>query len=523
MSNGALHDGQAGPTPSAARAMFDRILVISVFFVASCGLAYELIAGALSSYLLGDSVMQFSTVIGCYLFAMGVGAHISRYIRDEDVLTRFVEVELAIGFIGGISAALLFLAFAWLAAPFRALLYVLVFAIGALIGMEIPLVMRALHARQAQFADLVSRVLTFDYLGALAVALLFPMLLAPHLGLARSGFLFGMLNVAVAFWTILAFGTQVQRPRGKVLRAAIIFAILCAGFLASDRLVYWGERGMYGDEIVHAITTPYQRLVITRWHDDLRLYINGNLQFSSRDEHRYHEALVHPALESLPWARNALILGGGDGLALREILRYPNIKQVTLVDLDPQMTRLFSSSQPLVELNHDSFHDPRVRLINADAARWIETAQEDFDVAFVDFPDPSTFALGKLYSVPFYAMLKKRIAEHGLVVVQATSPFFAPHAYWCIEATLREAGFNTFPYHTYVPSFGEWGFILAGNENQFVPPKHYRLPMRYLNAAVSEEMFSFPPDMQRIEVEPNHLNSQALVRYFDEDWHRAIR
>ena len=503
--------------------MFDRILVISVFFVASCGLAYELIAGALSSYLLGDSVLQFSTVIGCYLFAMGVGAHLSRYVRDENVLSTFVDVELAIGLIGGVSAALLFLAFAWLAAPFRALLYVLVFAIGALIGMEIPLVMRALHARQAHFADLVSRVLTFDYLGALAVALLFPMLLAPHLGLARSGFLFGMLNVAVGFWTIRSFGAAVRGARGKVLRGAVIFTVLCAGFIGSDRLVYWGERGMFGDEIVHAISTPYQRLVVTRWHDDLRLYINGNLQFSSRDEHRYHEALVHPALQSLPWAQNVLVLGGGDGLALREILRYPNIKQVTLVDLDPEMTRLFSSSPPLVALNKGSFHDPRVHVINADAARWIESAQDSFDVAFVDFPDPSNFALGKLYSVPFYAMLKKRVAEHGLVVVQATSPYFAPHAYWSIEATLREADFHTFPYHTYVPSFGEWGFILAGNESQFVPPEQYALPMRYLNAAVTAEMFTFPPDMQRIQVEANHLNSQALVRYFDEDWHRVIR
>jgi spermidine synthase len=523
MSKGSLHDGQPAFPESAARSTFDRILVISVFFVASCGLAYELIAGALSSYLLGDSVLQFSTVIGCYLFAMGVGAHLSRYVRDENVLSCFVDVELAIGLIGGVSAALLFLAFAWLAAPFRTLLYLLVFAIGALIGMEIPLVMRALHARQAHFADLVSRVLTFDYLGALAVALLFPMLLAPHLGLARSGFLFGMLNVAVGFWTIRTFGEAVRGARGKVLRAAIIFTVLCAGFIGANRLVYWGERGMYGDEIVHAVSTPYQRLVVTRWHDDLRLYINGNLQFSSRDEHRYHEALVHPALQSLPWARSVLVLGGGDGLALREILRYPNIKQVTLVDLDPEMTQLFSSSPPLVALNKNSFHDPRVRVINADAARWIETAEDSFDAAFVDFPDPSNFALGKLYSVPFYAMLRKRVAEHGLVVVQATSPYFAPHAYWSIEATLREADFHTFPYHTYVPSFGEWGFILAGNEAQFVPPEQYLLPMRYLNAAVTQEMFSFPPDMQRIAVEANHLNSQALVRYFDEDWHRVIR
>ena len=501
----------------------DRILIISVFFVASCGLAYELIAGALSSYLLGDSVLQFSTVIGCYLFAMGVGAHGSRYVRDADVLTRFVDIELAIGLFGGAAAAVLFLTFAWLAAPFRALLYVLVFVIGALVGMEIPLVMRALNGREARFADLISRVLTFDYLGALAVALLFPMLLAPHLGLTRTGFLFGMVNVAVALWTIRSFGSQIEHAPGRILRAGIVFALLGAGFLASDRLVYWGERGMFGDEIVHALTTPYQRLVITRWKDDLRLYINGNLQFSSRDEHRYHEALVHPAMQSVPWARSVLILGGGDGLALREVLRYDNVKKVTLVDLDPQITRLFSTSEPLVALNHGSFHDPRLRLINADAARWIEASDESFDVAFVDFPDPSTFALGKLYSVPFYELLRKRVAVHGLVVVQATSPYFAPHAYWSIEATLREAGFRTYPYHTYVPSFGEWGFILSSAEGDFKPPQQYRLPMRYLNQEVTQEMFAFPPDMQRIAVEANHLNDQALVRYFDEDWRQVIR
>jgi spermidine synthase len=501
----------------------DRILVISIFFVASCGLAYELIAGALSSYLLGDSVLQFSTVIGCYLFAMGVGAHGSRYVRDPDILTRFVDIELAIGLFGGAAAAVLFLTFAWLAAPFRALLYVLVFVIGALVGMEIPLVMRALNGREARFADLVSRVLTFDYLGALAVALLFPMLLAPHLGLTRTGFLFGMVNVAVALWTIRSFGAQIEKAPQRILRASVVFVLLAAGFLASDQLVYWGERGMYGDEIVHALTTPYQRLVITRWKDDLRLYINGSLQFSSRDEHRYHEALVHPAMQALPWARSVLILGGGDGLALREVLRYDNVKQVTLVDLDPQMTQLFSTSESLVALNHRSFHDPRLRLVNADAARWIESNTESFDVAFVDFPDPSTFALGKLYSVPFYELVRKRVAVHGLVVVQATSPYFAPHAYWSIEATLREAGFRTFPYHTYVPSFGEWGFILASAEADYKPPEQYRLPMRYLNREVTQEMFAFPPDMQRITVEPNHLNDQALVRYFDEDWRQVIR
>jgi len=500
-----------------------KILILSVFVVASCGLAYELIAGALSSYLLGDSILQFSTIIGCYLFAMGVGAHFSKYIRDQDLLTRFVDIELAVGLIGGVSAALLFLTFSWMSAPFRILLYVLVFMIGALVGMEVPVVMRVLNSRQTEFNELVSGVLTFDYLGALAVSLLFPLVLAPYLGLVRTGFLFGMLNIAVALWTIHTFRHELNQVGSRLLRAALLLVLLVAGFSLSDRMVYWGEHGLYGDEIIYSTTTPYQRLVITRWKDDLRLYINGNLQFSSRDEYRYHEALIHPALQTLPWARSVLILGGGDGLALREVLRYSNIQQVTLVDLDPAMTNAFTQRQELTTLNHSSFSDPRVHVINADAAIWLQNNQDMFDAIVIDFPDPSSFALGKLYSVPFYGMVKKHLSAHGLVVVQSTSPFFAPHAYWTIDATLKEVGFMTYPYHLYVPSFGEWGFVIASPELQFEPPTGYRLPMRYLNADTTQEMFVFPPDMQRLPMEPNRLDTQSLVREFERDWRQVIR
>ena len=503
--------------------MTKRILILSVFVVASCGLAYELIAGALSSYLLGDSILQFSTIIGCYLFAMGVGAHFSKYVSDDDVLARFVDIELAVGLIGGVSAALLFMTFSWMTAPFRTLLYVLVFMIGALVGMEVPLVMRALNARDTAFNELVSRVLTFDYLGALAVSLLFPLVLAPYLGLVRTGFLFGMLNVAVGMWTLYVFRHELANAGGRVLRASAVMLALVIGFAMSDRMVQWGEHGLFGDEIVYSTTTPYQRLVITRWKDDLRLYINGNLQFSSRDEYRYHEALVHPALQALPWATSVLVLGGGDGLALREILRYPNIKRVTLVDLDPAMTGTFRTRPELVALNHGSFSDPRVTVVNADAAIWLQNAPDMFDAAIIDFPDPSSFALGKLYSVPFYGMVKKHIAAKGLVVVQSTSPFFAPNAYWTIDATLREVGMRTWPYHAYVPSFGEWGFIMASPEQQYTPPLSYTLPMRYLNEATTREMFAFPPDMQRREMAPNRLNTQSLVHEFEQDWRKVIR
>ena len=503
--------------------MTKRILILSVFIVASCGLAYELIAGALSSYLLGDSILQFSTIIGCYLFAMGVGAHFSKYVSDDDVLARFIDIELAVGLIGGISAAVLFMTFSWMAAPFRTLLYVLVFMIGAMVGMEVPLVMRALNARDTAFNDLVSRVLTFDYLGALAVSLLFPLVLAPYLGLVRTAFVFGMLNVAVAMWTLYVFRAELANVGGRVLRASLVMLTLVTGFFISDRLVQWGEHGLFGDEIVYSTTTPYQRLVVTRWKDDLRLYINGNLQFSSRDEYRYHEALVHPALQSMPWARRVLVLGGGDGLALREILRYPHITHVTVVDLDPAMTGAFKTRPELVKLNGGALSDPRVTIVNTDAAVWLKDTNEMFDAAIVDFPDPSSFALGKLYSVPFYSMLKKHVAAKGMVVVQSTSPFFAPNAFWTIDATLREVGMRTWPYHAYVPSFGEWGFIMASAEGQFVPPVGYSLPMRFLNGATTREMFAFPPDMQPRAMAPNQLNTQSLVREFEQDWGQVIR
>ncbi len=500
----------------------DRLLVLSVFVVASCGIAYELVSAAMASYLLGDSVLQFSSIIGCYLFAMGCGAALSRYVPERQLLRRFVDIELAVGLIGGLSAALLFGAFAWLSAPFRVMLYALVFLIGVLVGMEIPLVMRVLNARKAVFSELVARVLTFDSLGALAVSLLFPLVLAPSLGLVRTAFLFGMLNVAVALWTLWHFRTEIEGWKGLGVRAAVVLGVLTAGFIGAERFTSWSEKRLFGDEIVHAVTTPYQRLVVTRWRDDTRLHINGNLQFSSRDEHRYHEALVHPAMGQVARAREVLVLGGGDGLALREVLKYPDVQKVTLVDLDAQMTTLFRDSAELSALNARSFSDPRVTVVNQDAAQWLEAAQAQFDVVIVDFPDPSNFGLGKLYSVPFYQLLKRHVRPHGSVVVQSTSPYFAPRAFWSIEATLKEAGWAVRPYHLHVPSFGVWGYMLATQGERPLPAR-IDVPTRYLTPSLMAQMFEFPPDMARVPVEPNYLNTQPLVRYFEEDWSRVLR
>jgi len=491
------------------------LLLASVFAVATCGLIYELLAGTIASYLLGDSVTQFSTIIGTYLFAMGVGSWCSRYVK-RDELRLFIRVEILVALLGGWSAAALFLLFP-LVEQFRLILYLLVFAIGFLVGLEIPLLMRILRER-FDFSETVSNVLTFDYVGALAASLLFPLLLVPHLGLIRTGLMFGLLNVGVALLLLLLIPDRRRLMRERVL-ALLVTASLIVGFLLAEHIQRWSEIAAYGERVIYAVSSPYQRLVLTRRDDDIRLYLNGNLQFSSRDEYRYHEALVHPVMGRVARPANVLILGGGDGLAAREVFRHRDVKHVTLVDLDPAMTGLFSRTELLTSLNGHALTDPRMRVVNADAFRWVRQAKARFDVIIVDFPDPVDFSVGKLYTESFYRMLHPLLARGGVAVIQSTSPLVAPAAFWTVAQTLEAAGFRTRPYHVYVPSFGEWGFILAGESNPGVTTR--LLPgNRFLSAQAARQAMIFPPDMARRSVPVNRLDNQALVRSFAEEWAR---
>jgi spermidine synthase len=417
-------------------------LLTSVLLIAACGLVYELIAGTLASYVLGDSVTQFSTVIGAYLAAMGLGSWLSRYV-GRGLAARFVLVELLVGLIGGFSSAILFVAFAY-AASFRIVLYVLVGVIGVLVGLEVPLLMRILRER-FDFKDVIAHVLTFDYLGALGASLLFPLILVPHLGLVRSAVLFGLINTGVALWTTVLLSDALGARRWLQGLAVAVLAALGCGWIWADRILDIGETNLYADEVVLARTTPYQRIVLTAWRDDLRLFLNSHLQFSSKDEYRYHEALVHPGLASLPDARRVLVLGGGDGLAVREVLKQPRIEHVTLVDLDPEMTRLFSTHPELTRLNHGAFADPRVHVVNQDAFVWLERTADVFDFAVVDFPDPSNFSVGKLYTTAFYRALGHHLPPEGRFVVQSTSPLFARQSFWCVVATVEASGFRATP------------------------------------------------------------------------------
>src|SRR5256884_292824 len=490
------------------------LVFISVLLVAACGLIYELIAGTLASYLVGDSVFQFSTIIGTYLFAMGIGSALSRYV-NRGLANRFVWIELVLGVVGGFSSALLMLAFAF-TQGFELILYALVVVMGVLVGMEIPLLMRIVKDRY-QFRDVIAHVLTFDYLGALGASLFFPILLVPRLCLVPSAMLFGLTTAAVAAWGTSLYASKISRTRGLRVTGLLVLLGLGVRLAEAKQITATAEDNIYADEIILARDTRYQHLVLTRFKDDLRLFLNSHLQFSSRDEYRYHEALVHPGLAAIPAPRRVLILGGGDGLAVREILKYPQVESITLVELDPEMTRIFSSNPMLTRLNASSLLSPRVHVINADAFPWVASNADNFDFIVIDFPDPTNYSLGKLYTTAFYRAVARHLSAQGFMVVQSTSPMFARDSFWCIVQTLKQSGLQTYPYHVYVPSFGEWGFVLGGTHD-YAPPKSLPPGLRFISVADLPALFQFPPDMAPLPMPANQLNSQILVRTYENDW-----
>ena len=497
------------------------LLYLNVLVIAICGLIYELLAGTLASYVLGDSVTQFSLVIGTYLSAMGVGAWLSRYI-ERQLARAFIEIELALAFLGGISAPMLFVVFPWVD-WFRPLLLGTVFAVGVFVGLELPLLMRILK-EHLDFSDLVSRVLAFDYVGALIASILFPLIFIPYLGLVRTSLIFGILNACVGLWSTFLLRPLLNQKNvpGLRWRALIVIGILILGLFRAEQLTLIAEEATLGGKVIHTMQSPYQRIAITRKKGGFQLFINGHLQFNSVDEYRYHEALVHPAMVGSRVPKRVLVMGGGDGLAVREILKYPSIQEVFLVDLDPAMTELSKSFPPLVELNRSALLDPRVTIVNQDAFLWINQAVEPFDCVIIDFPDPGSFSIGKLYTSHFFRKLKTKLHEDSLVSIQCTSPLVAPKSYWCVIRTLESAGFNVRPYHATVPSFGIWGYALASLTKTSID--NLSLPiagsdLRFLNDASLRELFVFPQDIRELNPEINRLDNQALVRYYDEEWH----
>ncbi len=490
------------------------LLFLSVLLIASCGLIYELVAGTLASYLLGDSVLQFSTVIGVYLSAMGLGSWLSRYVQ-KGLAHRFVHIELAVAVLGGLSAPVLFLAFAKTHA-FRPVLYTLVAGIGTLVGLEIPLLMRILR-QQVAFKDLVAGVLTLDYIGALFASLLFPLFLMPKLGLVRTSLVFGLLNALVGLWS-----TRLLRPLlGGVfllrVKCLLVIALLGAGVAGASRFTLLAEEEIFQDEIVFAKTSAYQRIVLTHGRGSFQLFLNGSLQFSSADEYRYHEALVHPAFAAFEAkglkAKRVLVCGGGDGLAVREILKHPGVTEVVLVDLDPAMTEMAAKQPLLAELNRHALQDGRVKVLNMDAM-----------VALGEMAPGLRFDLGGSHGRRLFGGVPPAPRAEGApeprghrASVPGAASFLLGPPLLLVHRLRTRPGFSDAAH--LVPSFGVWGFSLASPAGLAVPGR--TLPdLRHLTDDTMQAMFAFPRDMDRLPSEVNRLDNQVLVHLYASEWKR---
>ncbi|MDX2248861.1 MAG: polyamine aminopropyltransferase [Bacteroidia bacterium] len=510
------------------------ILLTSVFIIAICGILYELLISSISSYFQGSSILHFSIVIGLFLSFMGVGSYLTKFL-NRDLLGWFILFEILLSIVGGFSTFILYFAFS-LTPYYYGVAFILLGFLGTMIGLEIPILTRIVRQYES-LKDAMAKVLSFDYLGALIASVLFPLILLPSLGLMRTAFAIGMLNLMVAILNIWLFRTELQGYVRRLILCGVVMAVLLSGFIYSFQITGFFDRFLYQDEIMLSRQSAYQQIVVTKWNQDIRLFIDGNLQFSSRDEYRYHEPLVHiPMMLSMSRER-ILVLGGGDGFVARELLKYPEVKQIDLVDLDPEITKLGSLHPVFVRLNDSSLNHPKVHIFNEDAYKFVEKSSDFYDVVIIDLPDPNNTSLGKLYSREFYFLLRKRLSVGGVFVTQSTSPYFAPQAFWCIYRTIKEEFDQTIPYQVYVPSFGQWGFNLAINEpgkirsedgsfpQQAIAESHKYLDLygagknlRFLNTETLPSIFSFDGDTREVEVEVNQLDNQVLIQYYEKSW-----
>lgn len=493
------------------------VLLFSILIVALCGIVYELIIGTVSSYLLGNSVYQFSLTIGFFMFAMGVGSWLSKFF-DKEYIRNFVTIEVAIALVGGISSTLLFMAFPFARPLYELTMYTLILIIGALVGMEIP-ILTALLSQKNEVRDSIANVMSLDYLGALIGSVAFPLLLLPSLGLVQSSFAIGLINILVATVNVVIFRKYLKSFQNLLLACITILVMLFIFIVYGTHITRFAEKQLYFDQIVYSEQTKYQKLVVTRSAatSDQRLYIDGHIQFSSRDEYRYHEYLVHPVLSIPGEIKNVLILGGGDGLAVREILKHDEVEKIHLVDIDPEMLRIASELPMLKRLNQDSMASEKLTTFAEDAFSFINKPGLMYDRVIIDMPDPHNEAINKLYSREFYTMIQRRMVPDGVLVTQSSSPFFTRNVYWSIERTLSAVFDETSSYQASLPSFGIWGFHMARNQKGFPEQWTFDIETKSLTARAMQAATIFGKDIAKLEAPVNSIMEPKLYQLYIAD------
>ncbi len=504
------------------------LLKACIFATGLSGIVAEYIMSTLASYLLGNTVLQWTLTVSFMLFAMGLGSRLSRFIPDPYLLDAFVITEFMLSILTASSATLTYLLSAYVQ-DIWLFIYAIAVTIGILIGFEIPLATR-LNDFFEELRINISTVMEKDYYGALLGGLLFAFVALPHLGLSYTPIILGSVNFLVATALFVQFRQHLVRRKSLTAGLVLVPVFIALTAVLAQPIVLYGEQRKYMDKIIYSEQTPYQRIVMTQWKAYFWLYLDGNEQFSTYDEERYHEPLVHPAMQTTVSHRRVLILGGGDGLALREVLKYPDVESVTLVDIDPAVTRLAATHPILVSINQNALNHPKVRVINRDAYAYLRDSNRLYDVIIIDLPDPKTVQLARLYSVEFYRLCRRQLARGGTLVTQATSPFFAQKAFLSILKTVRAAGFTAVPYRNHIPTLGEWGWVLGINRTD-LPEEAFRkqlqrldfsnVPTRFLNREAMTRMLLFGKNelqgLDTVEV-TNQVGLKVYQYYLKGDW-----
>ncbi|MBC2607193.1 polyamine aminopropyltransferase [Pelagicoccus albus] len=559
------------PSPvseTSAKAWPTVVIGLVMFVMGGCGMAYEYTLSKLASDILGNSVQQWAMVIAIMLFCMGLGAEIQRYISDRRVVEVLGISQIALAILGGFGPLAMLHVFSAFPAHFILTQYLLISAIGVLVGFEIPLLTRI----NEQFSDDVksnlARILKMDYIGALIGALVWVFLLFRYFSMVQTSLILALTTLASASLFVATFRKSAAKS-GLILSGAGMVAIACLFGLKFEKgWTETAEQRLYKDRIILSETSKYQHIVLTESRSGvLSCFINGHLQFNGYDEHIYHEHLVHPAMSIAPRRSRVLILGGGDGLALREVLKYEDVESVTLVDLDPAMTELARENEHFLKLNQGSLRDARVvslqnaalqpstqrqnitisgrgslgqgaeqtlqdiQVLNLDAAEFVAQAPGRYDVIIIDFPDPNSVELAKLYSQHFYGFLREKLSADGIFVQQSTSPYHAKEAFLCIGRTITSAGLKAIPYHDNVPSFGEWGWWIGGPdtiyEEENLRSKLSHIPdltaeTRYLTPETIRASLSFgKTQLETSETAISTLTNPRIFNYYLEAWQHS--
>ena len=541
-----------------------RVLGFSMFIMGGCGLAYEYTFSRVASDLLGNSTQQWAIIIGVMLFFMGVGADLQKYLKEHRLVDKLILSEIALGLFGGFGPITMLYAYG--SFPFHYILvqYFFISAVGLLIGLEIPLITRINEAYSLNLRVNLGRILKMDYIGSLCGALFWIFVLPRFFTMVQTAFVLAFITVGVAGITLIYFRSLIHHFVPLVILVALGFSTLGYSFYMAQNWTSFTEQKLFRDRIIFSQTSKYQHIVLTQSTSrEISCYINGRLQFNSADEYIYHENLVHPAMMIAPRRRNILILGGGDGLALREVLKYPDVESVTLVDIDPVMTQLASKNPYFVQLNKNSLDSARltvvknnaladagvgkmripnqksrnksiaeevaqVSIINLDAVKFVQQISGKYDVIIMDFPDPNALELAKLYAQHFYVMVSNRLSVDGVLVQQSTSPVGAREAYLCIGRTMKSAGLVVIPYHDNVPSFGEWGWWIGGHEKHYSGDEIAKaisnlnemlVPTRYLTPALIQTSLVFGKEQLYSEYNDiSTINSARVYDYYIKGW-----